>query len=237
MTLSTNSVIFINVAVVLLLVISFIIGYSKGFIWQLVKTLGILVVILFSWILSPGLSKLISIFPRKYAPFNGTELADVFYDKINSLCWFLIVLVVGLIILAIVKPLFKVITEIPIIKQVNKVIGAILSIIPSCIIIMLATYVLNTAIFTNGKEIVNGSLLRYTDVVVNKISTVLNDSFAENQAIQKMLSDPLSLDSEDIANIIKWLERSKVSSDDIYQFLLKYGIDTNVLNDLINSGE
>ena len=52
-----------------------------------------------------------------------------------------------------------------------------------------------------------------------------------------MLSDPLSLQKEDISNIINWLKRSQVDSQQIYDFLLKYGIDTEVLNSLINSGE
>ena len=47
----------------------------------------------------------------------------------------------------------------------------------------------------------------------------------------------ISLQKEDISNIINWLKRSQVDSQQIYDFLLKYGIDTEVLNSLINSGE
>lgn len=237
MTLPSNSVIFINIAVVVLIVVAMIAGYVKGFLWQLVRTLGILGIILFSWILAPGLSKLIQIFPKKYAPFNDTSLADVFYDKINTLCWFIIVLIIGLIILTIIKPLFKVITEIPVIKQANQIIGAILSLIPSLLIIVLFTYLLNTAIFTNGKDIINNSFLKYSDKAVDKIVEVLKNSFEENVAIQKMISDPLSLKEEDIKSIIDWLKNNNISSEDIYDFLIKYGIDTNVLNKMINPGE
>ena len=73
--------------------------------------------------------------------------------------------------------------------------------------------------------------------MVDKVADVLKDTLAENLAIQKMLSDPLSLQKEDISNIINWLKRSQVDSQQIYEFLLKYGIDTEVLNSLINSGE
>ena len=73
--------------------------------------------------------------------------------------------------------------------------------------------------------------------MVDKVADVLKDTLAENLAIQKMLSDPLSLQKEDISNIINWLKRSQVDSQQIYDFLLKYGIDTEVLNSLINSGE
>ena len=73
--------------------------------------------------------------------------------------------------------------------------------------------------------------------MVDKVADILKDTLAENLAIQKMLSDPLSLQKEDISNIINWLKRSQVDSQQIYDFLLKYGIDTEVLNSLINSGE
>lgn len=237
MTLPSNSVIFINLCVVLLLIISVIIGYTKGFLWQLVKLLGIIGLILFSWILAPGLSDLVHVFPRKYAPFNDTSLADIFYDKINTLCWFVIVLIVGLIILALIKPLFKVVTEVPVIKQVNQFVGAILSLIPATIAIVLTTYLFNTAIFTNGKDMVNNSLLKYSDKLVDKVVVLLNKSFEENLAIQKMISDPLSLKEEDVKSIINWLKTNQLSSQEIYDFLLKYGIDANVLDQLINTGE
>lgn len=237
MTLPSNSVIFINLGVVLVLIISVIIGYTKGFLWQLVKLLGIIGLILFSWILAPGLSDLVYVFPRKYAPFNDTSLADIFYDKINTLCWFVIVLIVGLIILALIKPLFKVVTEVPVIKQVNQFVGAILSLIPATIAIVLTTYLFNTAIFTNGKDMVNNSLLKYSDKLVDKVVVLLNKSFEENLAIQKMISDPLSLKEEDVKSIINWLKTNQLSSQEIYDFLLKYGIDANVLDQLINTGE
>ena len=72
MTLSSNSVLFINIGVIAFLVISMIIGYIRGFLWQIIKTIGILAVILLSWILAPGFSDLIKVFPKKFAPFQDT---------------------------------------------------------------------------------------------------------------------------------------------------------------------
>jgi len=237
MTLPENSVLFINIGIVLLLVISFIIGYTKGVLLQVFKTLGILIVALFSWIIAPGLSELIQIFPEKWAPFHDTELAPLFYDKINALCWFVIVFVIGLLIIESVKPIFKAVTEIPVLKQFNQLAGALFSLIPSFIIIVLATFLLNTALFTNGKDVVNDSLLQYTSVVTDKVVGVLSNSFKENVAIQKMISDPLSLETDDLREVIDWLKRSKVSSQEIYDFLKNYGIDTKKLNELIKDIE
>ncbi len=237
MTLPSNSVLFINIGVVVFLLITVIVGYNKGFLWQVIKTIGILAILLLSWILAPGFSDLIKIFPKKFAPFQDTPLADVFYDKINVLVWFVIIFLVGLLLIAIIKPLFKVVLEFPIIKQFNSILGAFFALIPAGIMIIIVTFLLNTAIFTNGKDIVDNSILRYTNTVTEKITNILSKSLKENLAIQKMISDPLSLDTEDIKSIIEWLKKSSISSEDIYQFLLNYGLDVNKLNQLLNPGE
>ena len=49
MTLPSNLVVFINIAVIAFLIISLVVGYMKGFMWQLVKTLAVLGVILLCW--------------------------------------------------------------------------------------------------------------------------------------------------------------------------------------------
>ncbi|MCR5067072.1 MAG: CvpA family protein [Erysipelotrichaceae bacterium] len=234
MTLPPNSVMFINIGVIAVIVISLIIGYVKGFLWSVLKIIGLLAIIILAWILSSGLSDLIQIFPRKYAPFASTGLADLFYGKINTICWFLILFVAGLIILAILKPLFKVITEIPVIKGINKTLGALLSLIPAFLFIVVVTFILNSAIFANGKEIVNNSLLRYTDDVINYASNLFKGVFSENVAIQKMINDPKSLTEDDLGSIVTWMKNNKISADSIREFLTNYGIDVDYINKLLS---
>lgn len=237
MTLSPNTTLFVNVGVILLVLVSLIIGYTKGVLLQIFKTLGILIVALFSWILAPGLSELVQVFPERFAPFHDTPLAGLFYDKINALCWFVIIFVVGLLIILLVKPLFKIITEIPVLKQVNQLAGAAFSLIPSFIIIVLVTFLLNTALFSNGKDVIENSILKYTSVVTDKVINVLSNSFKENVAIQKMISDPKSLETDDLKEVIDWLKRCKITSEGIESFLKNYGIDPKKINDLIKDIE
>ncbi|MBR5049255.1 MAG: CvpA family protein [Erysipelotrichaceae bacterium] len=237
MTLPQNSELFINIGVIAIIAISLIIGYIKGFLWQILKIIGILAVIILSWILSSGLSELIQIFPRKFAPFASTGLADLFYDKINTICWFLILFVIGLLILAVLKPLFNAITEIPVIKGINKTLGALLSLIPAFLLIVVVTFILNSAIFANGKDVVNNSLLRYTDKVIDYTSNLFKGIFSENVAIQKMINDPKSLTEDDLHNIIDWMKINKISADSIRDFLTNYGIDIDYINQLLNGAK
>ena len=65
--------------------------------------------------------------------------------------------------------------------------------------------------------------------------SVISRSFSQNVAIQKMLSDPLSLTEDDLTSIVSWLNNSKLSRDTIREFLIKYGIDPAKVNELIDN--
>ncbi len=142
-----------------------------------------------------------------------------------------------MIILFLIRHIFDAIGEIPILKSVNKLLGSVVALIPTFLHMLLITFILSSAIFSNGTEVVETSLLRYTNTIANGISGAVSNFFSENVAIQKMLNDPMSLTEDDLQSIIKWMENSEVTSDEIYDFLLQYGIDTNEINDLINSDD
>ena len=224
---------FINIAVVAGLVIAVIVGYVKGFFWELIKVLGLVVALFLSWIIAPGISQLIFIIPKKWAPFAGTSVGDLVYQRLNYLVWFIIILVVCLIILQLIKPVFKVLTEIPIIKQVNKILGILLGVVQAFLIMLTVTYLLNSALVSNGKDVIEQTFLKYVQSAARGISTIATNSFSENVAIQKLISDPLNLNDEDIKSIIDWLSKSKLTSEQIRDFLSGYGIDVNKINEYL----
>ncbi len=235
MTLPDNFSVVINIIIAALIIFNVINGYRKGFLRQVLHVLGVLAAIIISYILAPGLSELIHVFPQEWAPFQATALADLFYGKINELVWFVIIFIVCMIILFLIRHIFDAIGEIPILKSVNKLLGSLVALIPTFLHMLLITFVLSSAIFANGTEVVETSLLRYTNTIANGITGAVSNFFSENVAIQKMLNDPMSLTEDDLSSIIKWMENSEVTSEEIYDFLIEYGIDTNEINDLINS--
>lgn len=227
----------INIGLVVWLLIAIIMGYKKGFLWQLVRLLGLLVCVAVSWIVAPGLAKLINLFPKAWAPFANTSVGMIVYERINFLCWFIVVILIGLIILMIIGPLFKALTELPFLKQANGILGALLGIIRTFIFFMVVTYLLNSALIKNGKDIIEKSWVKYINMATDKVVAIISNSFDENVAIQKLLSDPLSLDKNDLKSIIDWMQSSKLSSDQIRDFLNGYGIDTNTINELLGNGK
>ena len=235
MTIPENVIPLINIGLVLWLIIAMVMGYQKGFIWEILSILGILVCIFIAWIVAPGMAEIIKVFPESVAPFRGTSVGDLVYTRLNYITWFVIIVIVLLIVLALMKPLFKAITELPVLKQVNGVLGALFSGVKTLVFFVLLVYVLSSAVISNGKDIIEGTLLRYVQMGSRQTIAVISRSFSQNVAIQKMLSDPLSLTEDDLTSIVKWLNNSKLSRDTIREFLVKYGIDPAKVNELINN--
>lgn len=225
----------VNIVMIIWLIISMVGGYKEGLIWGLLRILGVLASIFISWILADGIANIINLYPRGLAPFANSNVGDVVYRRLNYYLWFLVIFIVCMIILAIIKPVFKAITEIPIVKEVNGILGALLGALETIILFGVLTMVLNGALVKNGKDVIEHTALKYVQGASEALSTVLDNSMSENVAIQKMISDPLSLTEEDIKSIIEWLSKAKVSSESIREFLTGYGIDVNVINNYLGN--
>ncbi len=226
----------INIVLIAWLIIAMIIGYIKGFIWELLKLLGLFVAVLIAWITAPGIATIINLYPKSMTPFNGTVIGDVVYQRLNFFVWFVAIMIICLILLAILRPLLKAITEIPVIKELNGALGAVMGLVETFVAFIVLTYLLNSALISNGKDVIERTMFKYVDVVTNKIVATLSDSFDQNVAIQKMISDPLSLQKEDLQEIVDWLNNSKLSADQIKDFLNGYGINPNTVNELLGNG-
>jgi len=230
MEIPVSVVPFINVGLVVWIVLAAIIGYKKGFIWEILRTLGYLAAALLSWIVSPGLAEVINIIPKKWAPFAGTSVGDLIYTRINYVAWFIIVFLVIVILLALLKPLFGAVGELPVLKNVNGILGALFALLTSFIVMLVIVYVFNTALIKNGKDIIEASFLKYVQIAGSGVLTLLKNSFSENVAIQKLLSDPLSLTDSDMGTIIDWFKNAKLTKEQIIEFLQKYGFDYDKIN-------
>ena len=226
---------FINIGLVVWILLSIFLGYKRGFLWEAVRTLGYLFAAILAWIISPGLSDTINIFPRSLAPFKDTNVGELVYSRINHIAWFIILFLVVIILFAFLKPLLKAMRDVPFLKDVNSFLGAVFSLTTTFIGILVIIYVMNSALIKNGKDIIDNTWLRYVKSGSDKVLSLVSDSFSENVAIQKLLSDPLSLTDEDMKEIVQWFKDSQLSSDEIVDFLEKYGIDPDTINDLLNN--
>ena len=235
MEIPTSYIPMINIALVVILAVSVIVGVIKGFVWELVNVLGLAFAVLIAWISAPGIAKVVRLYPESITPFADSAVGAVLYEKLNYYLWFVIILVACLVILAIIKPIFNALAEIPFLKQLNQFLGGLVGGVRGVALIVVVLAIMNMAIIKNGKDIIYQSGLKYAQWGVNKFTSVMSEAFAENIAIQKLLNDPLSLKKEDVQSVIDWLEKSKLSDDQIRDFLENYGIDANEINELLGN--
>ena len=225
----------VNIIMAAWLIIAVVIGYKKGLIWGILRILGVIASIFVAWILAEGISGIINLYPKKFTPFASTGIGDVVYVKLNYYLWFVVIFIVCTIILVLIKPIFQAITELPVVKEVNGACGALFAVVETFLFFIVITLVLNGALIKNGKDVIENTALRYVQGGAEQLSVLLNNKLSENVAIQKMISDPLSLTQDDIHNIIDWLSRSKVSSEAIREFLTNYGVDINTINQFLGN--
>ncbi len=235
MTIPESVIPFINIALIIFLILALFTGYRTGLVWQLLKLLGFLAVILLAWMLCSPLAELIKIFPAAWSPFTNTILQDVMYAKLNQISWFIILLVVGWLLLLIIKPLSKVITELPLIKSVNHILGAVFALIPYAICVIILCYVIQTPLFTNGQKVVDSTLFHYADTAVSYGKNIIGNAFAENEAVQKLLYDQNNLTQDDLKAIVSWLTSNNLNSMQIREFLQGLGIDVNDINNALGN--
>lgn len=154
---------FVNIAIILIYVVFGIVAFKNGFLYQLISLVFNGLSILAAWFLGPILANLIPLV--KLDGLNGAFDASPY---LNSIIYMVIVFIALRIIYLLIKPLFKKVSDIPIIGGINKIGGLLIGLINATIIVVLLSLLLNTKIITNGQEVKENTLFKYTDKVTEE---------------------------------------------------------------------
>lgn len=163
MVISSEYFIYINVAIVVLYVAFAIIGYKNGLALQVIDLIYNVLAVVVAWFVSPILA----------AHFPLVKLDELYTALglnvlIDTLIYCVIVFIVLKLIYLFIKPLFKGVTKLPIIGFVNKVGGFLFGLINATIVILLLSMLLNTPMFSNGKEVKDNTYLKYCNELSSK---------------------------------------------------------------------
>jgi len=218
MSIPTNYTLYINIALVIFFIAALVIGYVKGFLLQLIQALTVIVAVGMGWLFAPVLANAFHIWPANLTPFSETVLKDFFYEKINIVASFLIIFFIVLSLMLLLRPLVKAVGKIPVIKQVNKVLGMVFSALIYGVYILIIIFVLNTPLFLNGSVIVEQSWL-------NPIKNVMSDTFKfiekpllENEKLQNLIANPENMTSDDYSFLTEWLKAQNIDESVIIEF-------------------
>ena len=222
MTISLQYSLLINGFLAALLLLFILIGYNKGFLVQLVDLLGLVTALFIAWLLSKAVGSLFPIIPKSFVPYQKTILESFFYNFVNTIVWFVIIFVLALAVIKLLKLIVKQVDQIPILKQVNKLLGVVLALGRYLIIVFLMLYLLTTPLFKNGNEIIENSWFIYGQKAFITISDLTNNSLGnldQLAILQDFINDPKQLSADELRIVMSWLSDHGISADKITQFI------------------
>lgn len=188
-------------------------GYKNGFIVTLFDIVGLVLAIYISYILSTSFARyfgLIKVDSSILNPSNDTLLGTILSTAVDYLVnlavWFIVLFIVFMILLAIIRPLFKKISKIPFLGELNKVLGILLGIVEAIIFVHFLAWFVSLPLFNNGYTLYEQTPLIYiTDVTRNFLPT-FDNSIKENKLFLDLtngVADFSEYSSEQINNLLE----------------------------------
>lgn len=194
MIIDSSLFMFINVAIIVVVALCIIVGYTKGLVYEVLSLLSLAVSIFLAYLLSPVLAKNLILFRP------GDDIAlTLISGLINHIIWFVLILVVVNIIFSIILLLAGFVSKLPLIGPVNRFLGAVMGAFNGFIWVLVISLILSTPLINNGKEVKEGTFIRY----INSISDKILLTVSENIDIESIDE---GIKSEDINNIRKTFE-------------------------------
>ncbi len=241
-------ILYINIAVIALLLIELFLGYKKGFLEMGITAVRFILAFLGSRFLAPILAKAFTIWPQNWTIKALPEaMQGLFLEVANKVSWYVLIFVVCLILLFVLIHALKEVKDIPVLKQINGILGAALSLIVSLIIITLVTFVLSTPIFKNGNEVIDNSVLKPMKVVTSFLYEKVGQFAEESDLFNKLTgkNKEKSQSEKDLAETIsQTLEKfkesinyeEKVQSKEAKEVLDEEGISQSETEEFLEGG-
>lgn len=208
--------IYLNALLALLFVFVLYRGYKRGMLLQIVGLISTFVSLIIAWIFS---DVFVAVFQFVNYSKTGITAMDQFVSmNANRLIWFVILFVVIRLLMMVLTPIAAAISKLPLIKQVNSVMGGVFSILTFFIYTILIIFFLSLPVVTNGDYIVENTFLRPIKGVVVPTFSFLEDTIEENDAIQSLIRNR-GLSMSQKQTMIDLLQDNGFTQDEIKEFL------------------
>lgn len=211
-------IVYLNAIWALFLVFVLYRGYKRGMLLQVVGLIGTFVSLIIAWLFS-------DVFVNVYTFINynktGISKFDMFVsDNANQMIWFIIIFVVIRLLMLVLTPIASMISKIPLIKQVNSILGALFSIVIYFVYMGLLILFLTLPLITNGNEIIKNTLLKPIQSAMVPVTSFLEETVEKNTAIQSLLNNR-GLSTSQKQTMINMLEDNGFTQSEIKEFLEK----------------
>lgn len=236
MTFPLTFIPYINIVLLIVVVLFTWRAFKKGFLILFLETVSLLTALILAGLLAKPLAQALPLYFVDEVLLSLPLIGELFSIQINTFIWFILLFISISFILWLLRPIFHVISKIPILKGINHVLGLVFGLIQALVIIWIFSLILLTPLVKNGQEVVQNSAMKYYDIITKTI--VINTDFKE-MSILKVLSNG-SLNDVDRENIVNWLEDSGVISPEkevVYKILVREQLsiqDIDVLKSWLN---
>ncbi|MEG0361031.1 MAG: CvpA family protein [Longicatena sp.] len=219
MNVQPQTITFINIGVALMIAIFMYSGFKKGFLLKLLSILSFFVTGVIAWYLSEPCAKHMALYPKGSTPLANTMFETLIYDNLNRFLVFIVLFICLFVVALLLKPLFKMIGHIPVISIVNKLAGCALGGVQALLILLFVSLVLHLPFWDKGNQIVEKSVLRYSDKIASVALFSVEEPMKEVLNLHDYLQEGKTLDKKEIDNLQHWLEKQAIDKTKIEQFI------------------
>ena len=196
MHIDSSLFLIINIAVILIFLITILVGYKNGFLYGVLNIVAFFASAFIAWVVGPVLAERIPL----YNNFNSLSEV-VIYTLANFVLWILIVFIIVRIVLYVIMKATKLVSKLPLIGSFNKILGALLGVVVGFFYTILLATLIASPLFDNGQEVIDNTLLKPLSDISDKLIVKLGD-----------MIDPEALDTE---------KKEVSSSDSLDELALK----------------
>lgn len=219
MYFSTFSVQILKLVLLLFLGYQLFSGFQKGFLNRLLSFIAWLCTIVGGWFLAGFLARNIQLFPTQY--LQEGILQDVIASLLNFWVFYILLVIIIRLLFLFLKPIINKVGNLPILKQVNQMLGTIFGFLITVIVSLLLTVILKVPLFENGQEVIDQTILRFSDPIVELVFSAVVVQFEEYIALQKVLAKEAI--SDEVEKVRVLLESFQFTSEEITKFLEERG--------------
>ncbi|MFV0380447.1 MAG: CvpA family protein [Anaerorhabdus sp.] len=199
--------IFINIGILIFYIIMFLIGYKKGLVVQIINLLALMVSLYIAWNISAVLVKYISIIPVSTIVSQSSVLASLIAKYIDRIIVTFIIFAIIMFVIKIFARMIKGVLRLPIIKQIDGVLGAIFSLFITSLWILVFSIVLTIPFFKGSQKAIDSSFIKpINKFTVNAIS-FLEKPLLNIENINNMMNNVDELTDEEIVKLEDWLNQ------------------------------
>ncbi len=197
---------YINIAVIVLYLFFFVRGARRGFILQILSALGSLVSFLGAWRYCEFASGYYNLWPKNLLPMSDIpQLAQSIYKYMNQIVWFVVLFVVFRLLFIIIEKLCGGLSELPVIKEISTILGAMLGLVTATIWVIVIATVMNLPIIVNGRKAVQESFIGLITDTVSREYEQLAGPLDTSSTIGRLYEGITEYNDQDMDMISEWL--------------------------------